>query len=299
MRTNGKSLVLIAFVAMCLIWSSTWIMIKLGLRGAPPMTAVAVRYMIAAMVIFFIISLRRIRLPLNRNFLYLGLFLGVFQTGIPYVLVYWGEQYISSGLAAILFATMPICVAVFARVMLRDPLTLRKIVGILVSFAGVWIIFSDSLNFGGTNAIMGMTACLASAVLASLSSVVVKKYACSYDPFATLLLPFTLGSLLVWCAAIPMERSNPVTYDAFTWFTILYLAIMGSVTAFAIYFWIIKRIDVTVLSYQTFIIPVLAVLIGWLFLDEIVTIRVIAGSASILGGIALATFRSKTQTTGV
>jgi putative membrane protein PagO len=270
-------------------------MIKLGLRGAPPVTAVAVRYMIAALVIFFIISLRKIRIPRNRNFLYLGLFLGVFQTAIPYVLVYWGEQYISSGLTAILFSTMPISVAIIARIMLHDPLTMRKITGILLSFAGVWIIFSDNLSFGGGDAIKGMAACLVSAFLASFSSVVVKKYAFKYDPFAVLLLPFAIGSLLVWGAAIPMERSNPADYDSFTWFTMLYLAIIGSVTAFAIFFWIIKRIDVTVLSYQTFIIPVLAVLIGWIFLDEIVTIRVAAGSASILAGIALATLRPNTQ----
>ena len=298
MKSTGKTLVVLAYAAMCIIWSSTWIMIKLGLRGAPPVTAVAVRYMIAALAVFFIISLRRIRLPRERNFLYLGVFLGVFQTAIPYVLVYWGEQHISSGLAAILFSTMPISVAIVARILLGDPLNFRKVSGILLSFAGVWIIFSDNLSFGGANAIKGMAACLISAFMASFSSVVVKKYAFSYDPFAALLLPFSLGSLLVWAFAVPAERSNPLAYDGFTWFTIFYLALLGSVAAFAIYFWIIKRIDVTVLSYQTFIIPVLAVLIGWIFLDEIVTIRVAAGSALILAGIALAELNAKTKPTG-
>jgi drug/metabolite transporter (DMT)-like permease len=81
-------------------------------------------------------------------------------------------------------------------------------------------------------------------------------------------------------------------FDALTWITIVYLAVLGSVVAFSFYFWIIKRIDVTVLSYQTFVIPVFAVLIGWIFLKETVTIRVIAGAALILAGIALATLRN-------
>lgn len=299
MLSSGKTLIVAAYAAMCLIWSSTWIMIKLGLRGAPPVTAVALRYMIAALTVFFIISLRRIRVPRVRNFIYLGLFLGTFQIAIPYVLVYWGEQYISSGLTAVLFSTMPISVAIIARILLKDPLTFRKITGILLSFGGIWVIFSDSVSFGGADAVAGMAACLGSAFLASLSSVVVKKYAFSYHPFTMILLPFSVGSLLVWAYAVPSEGSNPLTYDVLTWFTVCYLALMGSVAAFAIYFWVIKRVDVTVVSYQSFIIPVLAVLIGWIFLNETVTIRVATGSALILAGIALATIRPRVKPKGV
>lgn len=288
MFTSANSLVALAYAAMCLIWGSTWVMIKLGLRGAPPMTAVAVRFMIAAAVIFFIMTLRRIALPRSRRFLLLGFFLGVVHIGTPYALVYWGEQYISSGLTAILYSTMPINVAIMARFVLRDPLTPRKLAGIFFGFAGVWIIYSDSVSLGQPGAMWGVAACLASALCASVAVVVTKKYAGPYNPFALLMIPFFLGCVLVWSVAIPLERSNPVHYDAMTWFTIVYLAVMGSVAAFAMFFWAIKRIDVTVLSYQTFIIPILAIMIGWIFLGETVTMRVGAGSGMILAGIALA-----------
>jgi putative membrane protein PagO len=268
-------------------------MIKLGLRGAPPMTAVAVRFIIAALLTFFILAVRKTAIPRSRDFFCLSVFLSVFHLALPYALVYWGEQHISSGLTAVLFSTMPIHVAVLARLAIGDPITPRKVLGIFVGFAGVWVIFSDSLSFGGRTALLGMVACLASAFFASLSTVVIKKYASRYDPFVTLAVPFAIAGLLMMALAVPVEQSNPLGFDPLTWFTIFYLAALGSVLAFGLYFWTIKRIDVTVLSYQTFIIPVLAVMIGWIFLKETVTIRVAAGASLIVVGIALATVRKK------
>jgi putative membrane protein PagO len=288
---SGRPVIIIAYASMCLIWGSTWIMIKLGLRGAPPMTAVAVRFMIAALLTFCILAVRKTKIPRTRDFFYLSCFLSVFHLALPYTLVYWGEQHISSGLTAVLYSTMPINVALLARLILGDPLTPRKLLGILVGFAGVWVIFSDSMSIGGEMALQGMIACLVSALFASVSTVVVKKYASRYDPFATLALPFSFGGVLLLCVAIPVEQSNPFHFDALTWFTVFYLAALGSLSAFGLYFWIIKRIDVTVLSYQTFIIPILAVMIGWIFLKETVTIRVAVGASLIIAGIALATLR--------
>ena len=292
MSRTTSYLIAVVYAAMCLIWGSTWIMIKLGLRGAPPMTAVAVRFILAALLVYFIIAIRRKKIPRTRGFLLLSLFLGVVHFALPYVLVYWGEQYISSGLTAVLYSTMPIFVALLARIFIGDRLTFRKTTGILVGFAGVWVIFSDSMSFGGHDSMVGMVAILFSVLGASLSTVVVKKYASEYDPFVMLALPFAIGGLLVAAVAVFVEGSNPLQFDALTWITIIYLAVLGSVVAFSFFFWIIKKIDVTVLSYQTFIIPVFAVLIGWIFLKETVTIRVVAGAALILTGIALATLRN-------
>lgn len=290
---SGKPLITMAYASMCTIWGSTWVMIKLGLRDAPPMTAVAVRFIIAALLTIFILALRKTPVPRSRRFIYLSVFLSVFHLAVPYALVYWGEQYISSGLTAVLYSTMPIYVALLARVLIGDPLTPRKIAGTVVGFAGVWVIFSDGLGLGGGKAIQGMLACLVSAFFASFSTVMVKKYASRYDPFVTLAIPFAGAALLLSATAAWVERSNPFTFNALTWFTVVYLAAFGSVSAFGLYFWIIKRIDVTVLSYQTFIIPVLAVMIGWIFLEEKVTIRVAVGASLIIAGIVLATVRRR------
>lgn len=282
---------LAVFGALCVIWSSTWMMIKVGLEGAPPVTSAAVRFIIAAAAVFAIIAVRRLRLPRTARFLGLSLFLGVFQIGLAYALVYWAEQHISSGLAAILFSTMPLTVALLARMILGDPLSARKLTGILIGTAGTVVIFRDALSAGGGHALWGIAATLGSALCASLSSVVMKRYAKPYDPLASLLLPMAVGGLLLAIAAGAFESDRRVAWNAATWGTILYLALIGSVLAFGLYYWLIKHMDVTVLAYQTFVIPVLACVIGWIFLDETITIHVVIGGGMILAGIAMATLR--------
>lgn len=281
----------VVFSALCLIWSSTWIMIKLGLEGAPPVTGAGLRFIIAAIVIFSILAHRRIALPRTARFLWLSLFLGVFQMGLPYALVYWAEQYISSGLTSILFATMPLTVAVLARIVLGDALTVRKVTGIVIGTLGTVVIFQDGFSAGNPQSLWGAAAALGSALCASFSSVVVKRYSRSYHPLASIFLPMAIGGILLVLAGRLLEAGRQVHWDGVTVGTILYLAVLGSVVAFGLYYWIIKHIDVTVLAYQTFIIPILACLIGWIFLRETVTIHIATGGGMILAGIALATFR--------
>jgi drug/metabolite transporter (DMT)-like permease len=286
--SNG--LLISVYGVLCLIWGSTWIMIKVGLEGAPPVTAAGVRFIIASVLIFSILVARRIRLPRTRRFLMLSVFLGLFQMGFPYALVYWAEQHITSGLTSILFATMPFTVAILARIVLGDPITLRKLAGIFVGTFGTAVIFWDGLSLGGPQTVRGICAALGSAFFSSLSSVVVKRYGESYHPLAAIFLPMAIGGAALTAGGFALEAGRPMSWTAATAGSILYLAVLGSVVAFGLYYWIIKHIDITVLSYQTFIIPIVACLLGWIFLGETVTIMTALGGGLILAGIALATF---------
>jgi drug/metabolite transporter (DMT)-like permease len=289
-RTMSSGIKITVFSALCLIWSSTWVMIKVGLEGAPPVTAAGLRFIIASAVIFSILVVRRIPLPRTKRFLWLSLYLGLFQMGLPYALVYWAEERITSGLTAILFSTMPFTVAVLARLILADPITPRKLVGIFIGTFGTAVIFWDGLSLGGSGVLWGICASLSSAFFASLSSVMVKRYAESYHPLASIFLPMAIGGVLLTAGGRVFESGRAIAWDAATVGSILYLAVLGSVVAFGLYYWIIKHLDVTLLSYQTFIIPILACLIGWIFLGETVTISTALGGSMILAGIALATF---------
>ncbi len=268
-------------------------MIKIGLDGAPPITSAGIRFMIASLIIFAILVARRIKIPLTGKFLLLSLFLGIAQMGIPYALVYWGEQYIPSGLTAVLFSIMPLGVAVLARFILGDPLTASKAAGIIVGSAGLVVIFSHSFAITGDRTMLGMAAIVLSALLASLSSVIVKKHAFNYHPFASIFLPITFGAILLLASGLALERHRDFDMNGTVVLSIIYLSVLGTVGAFALYFWIIKHIDVTLLSYQTFIIPVLACFFGWIFLDEKVTFRTLIGAAMIFSGIGLAMIKKR------
>lgn len=284
-----RSSVALAYIGCCLIWGSTWMMIKVGLRGAPPVTSIAVRMVIASLIVVFLLRVARIRLPRERRFLRVGVFLGIFNVVLPYVFVYYGEQRISSGLASVLYATFPLLVAVLARVWLKQRLTARKIAGVMTGIIGVAVIFSDNLRLGRHEA-AGTTMVIASVTAAAIGSVATKKWGHGYHPIASLLIPFTTAAVITAVLAVAVESPLDFHYNGVTWATILYLAAAGSVAAFALFFFVMQRLDVTVVSYQTFIIPIVAVILGWTFLGETISSRVALGAALILAGISLATF---------
>lgn len=289
MSNSSPAFVVFAYAAMCLIWGSTWMAIKVGLRGAPPLTSIAVRMAIASLLVAAIVRWRRIPLPREARFVRLGVFLGVFHVVLPYTLVYYSEQRISSGLAAVLYATLPLFVMLLARAMLANPLTARKLAGVAAGLVGVAVIFSDNLRLGRAEA-TGTVMVIGSVMASAVGAVATKKWARAYHPVASLLVPFSTAALITTACALVFEPSASLRFDATTWSTIVYLAAAGSVVAFALFFFILQHLDVTLVSYQTFIIPVVAVLLGWVFLGETLSARVGAGAALILAGISLATF---------
>ncbi|MFH1754880.1 MAG: DMT family transporter, partial [Candidatus Latescibacterota bacterium] len=141
----------------------------------------------------------------------------------------------------------------------------------------------------------GMVAMIISAIMASLTSVIIKKYSRQYHPFASLLIPTAIGGVLLAAWGLLFEDVMSMQFDALTITSILYLAVFGSVIAFGLYYLIIKHIDVTFLSYMTFIIPILACLLGWIFLREALTLDILLGAGLIFAGIALATLKETTR----
>lgn len=285
---SSRSSVVLAYAGMCLIWGSTWMMIKVGLRGAPPLTSIAVRMVIATAMVAAILRLRGVAIPREARFLRLGVFLGFFHVLLPYTFVYFGEQRISSGLAAVLYATLPIFVVLLARLQLGNPLTARKILGVAAGLAGVAVIFSDNLRLGRAEA-AGTAMVMASVMASAVGSVATKKWGVNYHPVASLLVPFATSAVCAAALAAVMEPGVSLRFDGVTWLTIVYLAAAGSVMAFALFFWVLRHLDVTIVSYQTFIIPIVAVILGWVFLGERLSPRVGVGAVLILAGISLTT----------
>ena len=143
----------LAFIVLTLIWGSTWAVIRLGLEGIPPLTGVALRFAIAGAILLALVPRLGVRFTWSREELGLWAMNGLLSFSASYTIVYWAEQHIPSGLAALLFATYPLFVAVLAHFFLPgERLGWSSAVGILLGFAGVGVIFSDDLHLlGGAN----------------------------------------------------------------------------------------------------------------------------------------------------
>ena len=285
----------IVWLILCLIWGSTWLFIKLGLADLPPITFAGIRFVIAFLILASLVVARRARWPRTRTEWTLIAVSGALQFALNYGLVFWGEQHISSGLAAVLQSTFPAFGLVIAHFYLaHERLTMVKVVGVLLGVLGVAVIFSDQLSIAGKMALLGSMALVLSAFFGSYSNVLVKAYGGKIDPQVLAAGQMVFGFVPLLAIGIPTE-GNPLRYHwtAMAVISLLYLVVVGSVIAFALYYWLVRHMDVTHTMLIALVTPVVAVLLGMIVLHEKLNWRLFAGRACIIAGLGLIVLRKR------
>ncbi|HVT60621.1 MAG TPA: EamA family transporter [Thermoanaerobaculia bacterium] len=276
--------------ALILIWGTTWAAIRIGLRGIPPLTGVALRFGIAAVVLLALARGFGVRLGAERYERRLWLSNTVLTFCISYGIVYWAEQWVPSGLASVLFATYPLWVALLAHAALPgERLSVRQAAGILVGFAGVAVIFSEDLRaLGGPRVAAAAAILLISPVCSALGSVAVKRWGAGIPPLSLAAVPMGATALLLGPLALVCESGRTVHFDASAIGSLLYLALAGSALSFTLFFWLLERLPATTLSLINYAHPVVAVTVGGIWLREPVTSRTLLGAGLVIVGVVVA-----------
>lgn len=295
MSRPGRSLIVAVFALLTVIWGTTWAAIRVSLEGIPPFTGVAVRFAVAAIVLLAAMRLFGIRFAGTLNERRIWLVNTALSFCASYGVVYWCEQYVPSGLASVLFATFPLFVALLAHVALpADRLTRGKAAGILVGFAGVAVIFSeDFTRLGGPHVALASLVMLASPACSALASVAVKRWGKGVHPFSITAVPMAGAAVVMGALAAGVERGRPVDFGPGPVTAMLYLALFGSAVTFTLYYWLMSHITATRLSLIAYSTPVVAVVVGVLFMHEPVTARMILGALLVIAGVAVAVGRSR------
>jgi drug/metabolite transporter (DMT)-like permease len=276
------------FVLLCIIWGSTWLVIKVGYGGLGPFNVAAIRFAIAAAIFAALVSVLRAPWPRSRTEWGLVVWVGTALYAADYGLIYWGEQFIESGLTAILFATLPLMTAVLAhRYVPGERMTLRKLAGTLLAFFGVAALFADHLRIDASKA-WPMLAIIASAWCAAGAGVASKRHGASLHPAALNAPAMLVGAVLLTAASLVAGDGFAIPRDPSTWWAILYLAVVGSVVTFLIYFDLLKTWSVTTLSFISVFTPVVALVLGFVVLGERPTAWTGLGAVLVLAGVALA-----------
>ena len=283
----------LVWLILCGIWGSSWLFIKLGLADLPPITFAGIRFVISCAILFPLIWIRHLALPTNRRDWLLLAVTGVLSFSLNYGLVFWGEQYISSGLAALLQATLPAFGLLLAHIYLpNERITWVKIAGVVLGVCGVGVVFSNQLAISGRQALAGCVALVLSAFFAAYSNVLVKTHGSKLNPavIAALQMFFGLVPLLVVGLA---SEGNPLRFrwTAVAVICLFYLAIVASVVAFLLYYWLLQNMDVTKSMLISLVTPVVAVILGMLVLDEELSWRTLVGGAMIIAGIGFIVIR--------
>lgn len=278
----------LGYILICIIWGTTWLAIKVSIFTLPPFFSAGVRFTIASLLILAVLKYRKYKYHFDLKETIFLVLVGLGSFSVPYGLVYWAEGKITSGLTAVTFAVMPFFAAILSRFFFKtEELSFWKILGILLGFSGLIVIFGGDLKIGSLGAAGGILAVVLSAFLNAVVAVGVKKYGYHIDPVYINLIPMALGAVTLLGTSFFIEDWRAVHFNFSNIMAILYLAAFGSVVAFAIYFYLLKHISVVLLSMTSFITPILALVSGALVLGEKFPAGTLIGSGMILGGVLL------------
>lgn len=286
------------YVGLCAVWGSTWLAIKIGLKDLPPLFFAGVRMALACVLLTpfaFARSGGRAQ-PGQRRWIAWS---GFLQIGVSYACIFLAEQRIESGLAALLFATFPIFVGLFAHFMLPDePLTRRTVFSALLGLCGVAVIQAPALAASLATAetrslVWGGALVLVSSLVSGYSNVVNKKHLGGVSPFRNVWGQTLVGSSVLLLGAAVLERGAPSRWTTVSLGAVVYLAVIGTALPFVGLFWLIRRVPVAIIGTIPVVDTVIAILLGSLVLGEALSPRVLAGGVLILGGVLLAAIPSR------
>lgn len=284
--TRNKKLM--GFAAVSLIWGATWLAIKIGLEGVPPFLGVSIRFLSAGSILLMIGIVKNRKLSISVELLKIAALIGILQFTISYGAVYWAGQYISSGLASVLFTTMPLFVALFAGIFLKNEnLNPLRLFGMIVGIGGVAVIFSENIVIGEVISSKVLMVMMLSPISAALSIVITKKHIHSFNPIFLSGASMIIGGLFTLIIHFSFDTSSPVVWDVRSVSALLYLSIFGSALAFGIYFWLLQHTQAITVSLVVVVSPVIAVFLGAAILAESLSAFQIAGSVFVLGGVFL------------
>jgi drug/metabolite transporter (DMT)-like permease len=284
----------------CLIWSSVWLFIKLGLRDLPPVSFAAIRLLVAVAVFLPILWIRGVRLPRAARDWYVIAVAGLMLLGVNYALLFWGAQFIPSGLTAVLQAATPAFALVFGHFMLDDePFAFKALGAIAIGVAGVALISADQLIVAGRQALLGCAAVTLGGACVGFAYVFVKARR------ASRLRPEVLSCGQMLCAVGPMlafaavREGNPLGlhWSPLAIGCLLYLALAGSVGATWLNYWLLERMSAAALLSMALVEPLIAVLLGAAFIGERLTASAALGGMLVLGSVFLITMPPSKRTT--
>ncbi len=291
------SLKVLVWLVLVLIWSSTWIFIKFGLEDLPPLAFAGVRFILAIAILFVVIRLQRIELPRTASQWRLIALTGVLQFSINYSAVFWGEQYITSGLAAVLQATIPVFGLMLAWIFLPDErITAQRIVAVALGVLGVGVIFNDQLRVESWLAFAGCAAIVAGAYCAAQASVLVKAKASGMHPAALVFCQMICGLPAIVIYSLVYE-GNPLHFN-WSWRAlgcVLFLTVFGTIAAFWLYYWLLARVESTKAMMIALATPLLAVVIGAVTIGERLPPQTFFGGALIVASVGLIVLRRRAR----
>ena len=284
-RAHAIKLVL-AFVAIYIIWGSTYLAIRYAVETIPPLVTAAVRHSIAGSIMFAWAWMRGFR-PTRQQWI-AGVIVGALFFLVGHGTLHWAEQYVGSGLAALLIATEPMFIVLLAWMMGQQKINLSSMLGLIVGVSGVAILTGAEVTKGSS--LLGLLAVLLGSLSWAAGVVISSKVKLPSDALGRTALPTLCGAAMLLIAAALTGEFHATHWASISLRSLLglaYLITFGSLVAFTSYTWLLQQCPPALVATHTYANPVVAVLLGWLIASEPLTLRLVLASVAILGAIVL------------
>ena len=274
-------------VTLSVLWGGSFFFAEIALESLPPLTIVTLRVGLAAITLWLVVLALKLPIPNSPPIWIAFLTMGLLNNVLPFSLIVWGQSQISSGLAAILNATAPLFGVIVAGILLRDEsATPLKIMGVVVGFAGV-IVMMD-LSSIATSSLLAQLAILAAALSYACASVYGRRFkATGLNPILVAAGQVTGSTLLLLPVALWVDGNDHyANVPTQVWAAIISLAVFSTAAAYILYFKLLASAGATNILLVTLLVPVSAILLGWLFLEESLQTPHVIGMAMIALGLS-------------
>jgi drug/metabolite transporter (DMT)-like permease len=284
---------LLAFAIIYFVWGSTFLAIRIGVHEVPPFLLAAIRFSIAGLALYLWSIARGEHSPTAREWKSISL-LAILIFVIDYGLLFWAEQRVPSGIAAVVVAIIPAFMTISEIVFLKtQKLTVRLAASLLIGLAGVAILMSRSLNLGGAPIdARGAAALIVASIGWSIASALMRKVPLPVSKVMSSAAQMLAGGVFLAITAAALgefHNFHPANVSREAWLCLLYLIIFGSIIAFTAYVWLLHHESPTKVSTYAYVNPVVAVLLGYFFGGESLGARTILGSALVLVSVIVIT----------
>jgi len=278
----------LAWITICIVWGTTYLVIRIGVSDLPPMLFAGIRWIIAGVLMTILLNLRHYKLPALKDLKHLAV-VGILLLGVGNGLVVVAEQWLPSGLTALILSTQPFWIVGMEYFLPDRPkINLFIIAGLLLGTAGVIIIFARDLNIAFDFNIVIGGICLLGAVIAwSVGSLYWKYKKSDVRPLMGASIQMLIAGVLQTTLGLILGEQNGFHLTQNGVFALGYLIVFGSILGYASYIYTVTKLPLSLVSTYAYINPIIAILLGWYILDEPLTITVFIASGLILIGVAL------------
>ncbi len=290
--------VILAFFSIYVIWGSTYLLNKIVVTELPPFMLASIRFIIAGLLIFVLCKILKISLAISRkqilNTIVAGFLFLTFGNGV----VVWALKYVDSGFAALIISAQPLVILILMRILDGKKIQPMSIVGVILGIAGIYLLVSQKEILSQENSLLGIGMIFLALLSWAYGSLFVAKANLPSNYFVNTAYQMFSGGVLLFLASIAFGEtwSSPASWTTATQYSMILLILFGSIVAFTAFNYLLKVVSPEKVATSTYVNPIIAMLLGWYFLNEIVTTQSVLAAIVLLTGVYFINTRKRIPT---